>query len=127
MHNKVPKMWHDLAHAHISGLLLLTAVDDGDLLGYSKIPQVEEAIAAHLCPSTSLKVKSAVVLPNKPCCTTASITWKVYAVLGQAVSGLHSIARNPAGFPSKMLKHLDKDGPDPEIFRELRSTTSLVL
>lgn len=119
-------MWHDSAHAHISGLLLLTAVDDGDLLGYSKIPPVEEAIATHLCPSASLKVKSAVVHPNKPCCTTASITWKVYAVSGQAVSGLHSIAVLQV-FQAKMLKHLDKDGPDPEIFRELRSTTSLVL
>lgn len=42
------------------------------------------------------------------------------------MSDLHSIAVLQV-FQAKMLKHLDEDGPDPEIFRELRSATGLAL
>ncbi len=121
-------MWHApySARAHISGSALLTSVDGTDLSGYSKLPPIEEAVAAHLCPSTLLRVKSAAVHPNKPCRTTANIAGKAYVAAGQAASALHSMAVLQV-FQAKMLKCLDEQGPDPEIFRELRSATDLAL
>ncbi len=110
-------MWHApySACAHISGSALLTSVDGTDLRGYSKFPPIEEAIAAHLCPSASLRVKSAAVHPNKPCRTPCKYRWK--SVSGSISPPLYGCS---SSFPSEQ-------GPDPEIFRELRSATDLAL
>lgn len=56
-------MWHTpySARAHISGPAILNAIDGADARGYSDLPPVEEAIAAHLWPE-SLKIKSRVSL-----------------------------------------------------------------
>lgn len=97
------------AHAHIWGLSLLSSEDGSDLLGYSKLPPIEEAIAAHLCPM--LRVKSTIVYPNKLCRTTANITGKAYAALGKAPSVFHLMDIQQV-FQEKM--HLDEQGLDPD-------------
>lgn len=58
VHNVASKMWHApySARAHISSSALLTVVDGVNLHGYSKLSQIEEAIAAQLCPSALPKV-----------------------------------------------------------------------
>lgn len=67
VHNVASKMWHApySARAHIFSSALLTVVDGVNLHGYSKLSQIEEAIAAQLCPSALPKVKSATVHPIK--------------------------------------------------------------
>lgn len=93
---------------------------------YGGTPRTEDTVAAHLCPSTSLKVKLSVVHPNKPYRTITSVVGKAYTAPGQAASALHSMSVLQV-FQAKMLKHLEKNVPNLEIFRELRNSTDLAL
>ncbi len=55
-----------------------------------------------------------------------NIAGKAYTAAGQAASALHMMAVLQV-FQAKMLKQMDEHGPDPEIFKELRSTTDFAL
>ena len=60
-------------------LYLLTALR-------KKLPPLEEAVAAHLCPPAH---------PSKPCRMSSALTDRAYSAAGQAASALHTLdARN---------------------------------
>ncbi len=104
---------------------MLSSVDGADRWGYTKLPPVEEAVVAHLCPSAR-GWKSVLSLPSKPCCTTSHIVDKAYVAAGQAASAIHTMAVLQA-FQAKMLQTLDEEGPDSAAFKKLRSATDLAL
>lgn len=69
------------------GSHLLPSVNRDDRLGYAKPPPVEEAAAAHGCPSTR-GWKSSLSLPSMPCRATAYIDEKAL----MAASAIHTMA-----------------------------------
>lgn len=52
---------------------------------------------------------------------TVHIAEKAFISAGQAASALHTMAVLQV-FQAKLLKTLDENSPDPEAFKELRST-----
>ncbi len=72
------------------------------------------------CPSLSF---SRGELESEKIRVTANLAGKAFSAAGQAASALHVMAILQA----KLLKSLDEDGPDPEVFKELRLTTDLAL
>ncbi len=52
VHEELTKSWMAtyMARSHSSGSSILTTLDGGVARGYAGIPQVERAIAVHLCP-----------------------------------------------------------------------------
>ncbi len=97
-------------------------------MGYAKLPPVEEAVAAHLCPSAAAnwRVRNNASLPSKPCRATENLAGKAFYAAGQTASALHVMAILQV-YQAKLLKALDEDGPDPEVFKELRRATDLAL
>ncbi len=71
---------------------ILTTLDDGVARGYAGIPQVERAIAVHLCPRNAATCRNRPRLPSKACKLTATLTAKAYSPAGQAASALHAMA-----------------------------------
>ncbi|KAL0166425.1 hypothetical protein M9458_038269, partial [Cirrhinus mrigala] len=127
VHEEISRSWRSpySARAQAAGSRMLSSVDGADRWGYTKPPPVEEAVAAHLCPSAR-GWKSAPSLPSKPCHTTSHIADKAYMAAGQAASAIHTMAVLQA-FQAKMLQTLDEEGPDSAAFKKLRSATDLAL
>lgn len=107
------------------GSRMFQSVDGADRVGYARPPPIEEAVAAHLCP-TARGWKSTPLLPSKPCRTTNHLAEKAYLAAGQAASVVHTMAVLQA-FQAKMLQTLDEEGPDSESFKKLRLATDLAL
>lgn len=127
VHEELSKTWKPPQSARTvnSGPEVFRKVDGMDILGYEKLPPIEEAIVDHLCPVRS-DVKSAATLPSKPCQTTARVADKAYMAAGQAASTLHMMAVLQV-YQAKTLRDLDEGGLDSEVFKELRSVTDFTL
>ncbi len=98
--------------------------------GYERMPQLDESVAAHLCPPTAIGWKAKASHPSKPCRTTSALAGRSYASAGQAASALHSMAVlqvYQAKLLSFVLSAVDESEPDPATLRELRSATDLAL
>ncbi|ROK16092.1 hypothetical protein DPX16_22710 [Anabarilius grahami] len=93
--------------------------------GYTRIPPVEESIAAQLCPS-SASLKAGIMLPSRPCHLTTHIADKAYAASGEAISALHTMAMLQV-FQAQLLKTLDEGEADPEAFKDLCAMTDFTL
>ncbi len=90
------------------------------------MPQLDESVAAHLCPPTAIGWKAKANHPSKPCRTTSALAGCSYASAGQAASALHSMAVLQV-YQTKLLSAIDESEPDPATLRELRSATDLAL
>ncbi len=90
------------------------------------MPQLDESVAAHLCPPTAIGWKVKASHPSKPCRTTSALAGRSYASAGQAASALHSMAVLQV-YQAKLLSAVDESEPDPATLRELRSATDLAL
>ncbi len=90
------------------------------------MPQLDESVAAHLCPPTAIDWKAKASHPSKPCRTTSALAGRSYASAGQAASALHSMAVLQV-YQAKLLSAIDESEPDPATLRELRSATDLAL
>ncbi|KAI2653070.1 Transposon Ty3-I Gag-Pol polyprotein [Labeo rohita] len=57
VHEEISRSWRSpySARAQAAGSRMLSSVDGADRWGYTKPPPVEEAVAAHLCPSAPFK------------------------------------------------------------------------
>ncbi len=123
VHDEIKKLWNALpltSRVHNPGSSLLSSVDGADQVGYVKLPPVEEAVVAHLCPSAAVnwRVRNNASLPSKPCRANANLAGKAFSAAGQEASALHVMAILQV-YQAKLLKSLDEDGPEPEVFKEL--------
>ncbi len=94
VHEELTKSWMAtyMARSHSSTSSILSTLDGGVARGYAGIPQVERAIAVHLCPWNAATWRNRPRLPSKACELTASLAAKAYSAAGQAASTLHAIA-----------------------------------
>ncbi len=90
------------------------------------MPQLDESVAAHLCPPTAIGWKAKASHPSKPCRTTSALAGRSYASAGQVASALHSMVVLQV-YQAKLLSAIDESEPDPATLRELRSATDLAL
>ncbi|KAL0194556.1 hypothetical protein M9458_008128, partial [Cirrhinus mrigala] len=103
IHEELTKTWRTpyTAHLHLSTSLLTTL--DGEVArGYVDVPQVERAVAVHLCPQNAATWRNCPRLPSKACKLSSALAAKAYSTEGQAASALHAMAIHQA----KALKKL---------------------
>ncbi len=128
VHDELTRSWRSPYSARLrtSASSALTTVDGAEEKGYERMPQLDESVAAHLCPPTAIGWKAKASHPSKPCRTTSALAGRSYASAGQAASALHSMAVLQV-YQAKLLSAVDESEPDPATLRELRSATVLAL
>ncbi len=94
VHEELTKSWMApfTARSRPSVSSVLTTLDGGAARGYAGIPQVERAVAVHLCPRNAATWRNRPRLPSKACKLTAALAAKAYSAAGQAASALHAMA-----------------------------------
>ncbi len=72
VHEELTKTWRAPYSARVSpsSSAALTTVDGAEEKGYSKLPPLEEAVDAHLCPPSALGLKAHAAHSSRPCWTT---------------------------------------------------------
>ncbi len=75
VHEELTKSWMApfTARSRSSASSILTTLDGGVARGYAGIPQVERAIAVHLCPRNAATWRNIPHLPSKACKLTAAL------------------------------------------------------
>ncbi len=114
------------ARSHSSASSVLTTLDGGVARGYAGIPQVERAVAVHLCPWNAATWRNRPRLPSKACKLTAALAAKAYSAAGQAASALHAMAILQV-HQAKALKQVHEGSTDPGLMQELRTATDFAL
>ncbi len=91
VHDELTRSWRSPYSARLrtSASSALTTVDGAEEKGYERMPQLDESVAAHLCPPTAIGWKAKASHPSKPCRTTSALAGRSYASAGQAASALH--------------------------------------
>lgn len=77
------------------------------------IPQVEKAIALHLCLQNSATWRGRLRLLSRECKFSLFLVARAYSTLGQDTSALNAMA----------LKELNESRPNPEMMQEVHSVT----
>ncbi len=128
VHDELTRSWRSPYSVRLrtSASSALTTIDGAEEKGYERMPQLDESVAAHLCPPTAIGWKAKASHPSKPCRTTSALAGRSYASAGQAASALHSMAVLQV-YQAKLLSAVDESEPDPATLRELRSATDLAL
>ncbi len=72
------------ARSGSSASFILATLDGGAARGYVDIPQVESAVAVHLCLQNAATWRNCSRLPSKACKLTAALAAKAYSAAGQA-------------------------------------------
>ncbi len=90
VHDELTRSWRSPYSARLrtSASSALTTVDGAEEKGYERMPQLDESVAAHLCPPTAIGWKAKASHPSKPCRTTSALAGRSYASAGQAASFL---------------------------------------
>ncbi|KAI7810946.1 reverse transcriptase/ribonuclease H/putative methyltransferase [Triplophysa rosa] len=128
VHEELSKTWNAplTARSNQKGSVALTSLDGGAARGYFEIPQVERAVAVHLCPQTAATWRARPRLPSRACKFSASLLSKAYTAAGQAACSLHAMAILQV-HQAKALKELHEGKTDPTVMQELRTATVLAL
>ncbi len=128
VHEELTKSWMApfTARSRSSASSILTTLDGGVARGYAGIPQVERAIAVHLCPRNAATWRNRPRLPSKACKPTAALVAKAYSAAGQAASALHAMAILQV-HQAKALKQVHEGSTDPGLMQELRTVTDFAL
>ena len=128
VHEEVTKSWTApfTARSRSSPSSILTTLDGGAARGYVDIPQVERAVAVHLCPQNAATWRNRPRLPSKACKLSAALAAKAYSAAGQAASALHAMAILQV-HQAKALKAMHEGGTDPRLMQELRTATDFAL
>ncbi len=94
VHEELTKLWMApfMSRSHSSVSSVLTTLEGGAARGYAGIPQVERAVAMHLCPRNAATWRNRPRLPSKSCKLTAALAAKAYSAAGQAAFALHAMA-----------------------------------
>ncbi len=124
VHNELTKSWMApfTARSPSSASSVLTTLDSGVARGYVGIPQLERAIAVHLCPRNAATWRNRPRLPSKACKLTAALAAKAYSAAGQAASALHAMAFLQV-HQAKALKQVHEGSTDPGLMQQLRTAT----
>ncbi|KAI2648082.1 ORF V: Enzymatic polyprotein [Labeo rohita] len=104
----------------------LATLDGGAARGYEGVPQVERAVAVHLCPQDAATWRGSPRLPSKACRLLSALTDRAYSAAGQAATALHAMATLQV-YQAKALKELHKGSPDQAVMQELRAVTDFAL
>ncbi|KAL0194576.1 hypothetical protein M9458_008148, partial [Cirrhinus mrigala] len=104
----------------------LATLDSGAARGYEGVPQVERAVAVHLCPQDAATWRGSPRLPSKACRLSSALTGKAYSAAGQAATALHAMATLQV-YQAKALKELHKGSPDQAVLQELHAATDFAL
>ncbi len=128
VHEELTKSWMApfMARSPSSASSFLSTLDGGVARGYAGIPQVERAIAVHLCPRNAATWRNRPRLPSKACKLTDALAAKAYSTAGQAASTLHAMAILQV-HKAKALKQLHEGSTDPGLMQELRTATDFAL
>ncbi len=127
VHEELTKSWMAPFTARSpSSASILTTLDGGVARGYAGIPQVERAIAMHLCPRNAATWRNRPRLPSKACKLTAALAAKAYSAAGQAASALHAMTILQV-HQAKALKQVHEGSTDPGLMQELRTATDFAL
>ncbi len=128
VHEELTKSWMApfTARSRSSASSILTTLDGGVARGYAGIPQVERAIAVHLCTRNAATWRNRPCLPSKACKLTAALAAKAYSAAGQAASALHAMAILQV-HQAKALKQVHKGSTDLGLMQELPTATDFAL
>ncbi len=128
VHEELTKSWMApfTARSRSSASSILTTLDGGVARGYAGIPQVERAIAVHLCPRNAATWRNRPRLPSKACKLTAALADKAYSAAGQAASALHAMAILQV-HQAKALKQVHEGSTDTGLMQELHTATDFTL
>ncbi len=128
VHEELTKSWMApfTARSHLSDSSILNTLDGGVARGYAGIPQVERAIAVHLCPRNAATWRNRPRLPSKACRLTAALAAKAYSAAGQAASALHAMAILQV-HQAKALKQVHEGSTDLGLMQELHMATDFTL
>ncbi len=128
VHEELTSSWMApfTARSRSSASSVLTTLDGGVARGCTGIPQVERAVAVHLCPRNAATWRNRPRLPSKACKLTAALAAKAYSAAGQAASALHAMAILQV-HQAKALKQVHEGSTDPGLMQELRTATDLAL
>ncbi len=128
VHEELTSSWMApfTARSRSSASSVLTTLDGGVARGYAGIPQVERAVAVHLCPRNAATWRNRPRLPSKACKLTAALAAKAYNAAGQAASALHAMAIMQV-HQAKALKQVHEGSTDPGLMQELRTATDFTL
>ncbi len=112
VHEELTKSWMApfTARSRSSGSSVLTTLDGGAARGYAGIPQVERAVAVHLCSRNTWRNRPR--LPSKASKLTAALAVKAYSAVDQAASALHAMAILQV-HQAKALKQVHESSTDP--------------
>ncbi len=126
VHEELTSSWMApfTARSRSSTSSVLTTLDGGVARGYAGIPQVERAVAVHLCPQNAATWRNRPRLPSKACKLTAALAAKAYSAAGQAASALHAMAILQV-HQAKALKQVHEGSTDPGLMQELRTATKV--
>ncbi len=105
---------------------VLTTLDGGAARGYAGIPQVERAVAVHLCLRNAATWRNRPCLPSKACKLTAALAAKAYSAVGQAASALHAMAILHV-HQAKALKEMHEGSFDPGLIRLGKAMSTMVV
>ncbi len=128
VHEELTSSWMApfTARSRSSASSVLTTLDGRVARGYAGIPQVERAVAVHLCPRNATTWRNRPCLPSKACKLTAALAAKAYSAAGQAASALHAMAILQV-HQAKALKQVHEGSTDPGLMQELRMATDFAL
>ncbi len=128
VHEELTSSWMApfTARSRSSASSVLTTLDGRVARGYAGIPQVERAVAVHLCPRNAATWRNRPHLPSKACKLTAALAAKAYSAAGQAASALHAMAILQV-HQAKALKQMHEGSTDPGLMQELRTATGFAL
>ncbi|KAI2660736.1 Ribosomal RNA large subunit methyltransferase H [Labeo rohita] len=104
----------------------LASLDGGAARGYEVVPQVERAVAMHLCPPGAATWQDRPHLPSRACEFSSALAGRTYHAAGQAATALHAMATLQV-YQAKVLKHLHERGSDQGAMEELRAATDFTL
>ncbi len=128
VHEELTSSWMApfTARSRSSASSVLTTLDGGVARGYAGIPQVERAVAVHLCSRNAATWRNRPRLPSKAYKLTAALAAKAYSAAGQAASALHAMAILQV-HQAKALKQVHEGSTDPGLMQELRTATDFAL
>ncbi len=74
VHEELTRSWWALYSAHLraSSSSALISVDGAEEKGYEKMSPLDESVAVHLCPPTTIGWTAKAAHPSKPCKTTSA-------------------------------------------------------